>query len=201
MAIDQFWFKAHDMFNLVCLPLVLLPNVLYVFDLGSERYFMLQYVVFLTYMIVDSIWLIIKPNSVPKVETILYHHLITAIGWNFPVVGDMEYRRVIALGPLVEFNTFFMILRRNVGHHWLVEFFFYLTWIVIRLGVYHYALLSIIWKYYHLSHVYATYINTGLLVLLFLLFLNYLNLKWSIDLYNKTFNSKNTNKNGKFMLT
>ena len=197
--IDPKWFLYHDIFNMAALPLVFGPNVLYLLDFGNERFYYLQYTIFLIYIVVDTIWLTLRPKSVPKASTILWHHYLCIAGWNIPIFAEFEYAKWVSLGVLVEINTFLLISRRNVPRTWIHEFLFYATWLGIRLGVYHVALVALLWKYAHIYQETGKIFNTCLIVLGFLLFLNTLNIKWSIDLYNKTVAVKA--KNQSFLLS
>jgi len=201
--IDQKWFYYHDLFNLVNLPLVVLTNVLYLLDTSSERFYYLQQFLFNAYLIADTIWLLLKPDSVASASSVLPHHVICIIGWNVPLLDKLlafyrglpqpspEYARFTCSGALVEINTFLLIARRNWRSNNLIEFLFYFSWFAIRCLFYPYNLLFKLYPdYFRLAYYQKSYINVQFFIVLMFTPLNVLNLRWTIDLVKRNFYGK-----------
>jgi hypothetical protein len=199
--VDQKWFYYHDVFNLIALPIVVVVYLMYLFD-SSERYFYFQHFLFLGYLIVDTIWLLIKPDSVASAASVLPHHAICIIGWNahlidtayakynhLPLPGP-KYARFTASGALVEINTFLLILRRNWRTNAFIEFLFYATWVAVRCVYYPYGLVGLYRDYFDMVFNKGSYINVQLYIMCFFTPLNIMNLKWTIDLVKRNFLSK-----------
>lgn len=183
MVIDTKWNLRHDYFNLAVLPVVCAASIYYL--VVDRSAYALQYYVFLWYMVVDTLWLVILPNSVASPATIIAHHVVCLIGWNIPMMCENRYAEVLSLGPLVEINTWLLIARRNYKDAHLLNTFFHITWVGFRLIMYPIILIMFVGQYVEESREFETWIHVGLAVLLLMLGINLLNAKWSIDLFAK----------------
>lgn len=216
MAVDEVLFNRHDLFNLVVLPAVVLMNVLYfqttftlhvapgggnnstwpLFEntsLEAERWTeSLNYWSFQAYIIVDTIWLVLFPQSVSSASGIIYHHLGVLVGWNMPAF-DQYWAHWASLAALIELNTFFLVLRRQHGKDiYAVHALFYATWVLMRNIVYPICLVSFSRDYY--THSLGEYGGSGSPVAALsgfflealIVFLNILNTQWTYDLVKKT---------------
>lgn len=184
-TLDPVWFRYHDIFNLIALPIVCITNITYLVDTASERYFYLQYFCFVVYVLTDTLWLIMKPNSVSSAATILPHHFICLVGWNITLINK-SLARWISLAVLVEINTFFLIARRNVRENKFIAFCFYFTWILIRCIIYPSIFVIIIMNYIEEYKKNFIILNSSCLALVLGFCLVYLNFKWTVDLYRKS---------------
>ena len=76
--IDTYCYAMHEKFNLAVLPIVSFLAVSYFFN--KDNYYLLFYS-FLTYVLVDSIWLAIYPRTVASPGVILTHHIMVILVW------------------------------------------------------------------------------------------------------------------------
>jgi hypothetical protein len=181
------WPRLHDLFNLLVLPIICASNVRYLL-LREEFYLWAQFYIFTLYLIADSMWVLFRPQSVASPSTIILHHIVCLIGWIIPHISDPSLSLWTSLGLLVEFNTFFLIGRRHWGRPLVLQIFFYSTWIFLRMMMFPFVLYKFVFKYfdYTTSQAQGRFVNTGLLILMIMVFLNVLNMKWSWDLFFKT---------------
>ena len=181
------WHKKHDAFNLIVLPFVSGTNILYLTS-GKDSMLWLQFYLFALYLLFDTLWVTVRPQSVASPATIIFHHLICLIGWIVPHYSDPSLSMWTSLGLAVEINTFFLIARRYFGRTLPLQVAFYSTWIILRLLLYPVVLYFFVFKYieYSMKENQGNFLNTGLFVLSTMIFLNMLNLKWSCDLFLKS---------------
>jgi len=197
--------RWHDYFNLLCLPVVISLNLsyfLHVTRFSLEGNYLqitniaenspskyaesLNFWVFNTYILVDTLWIIISPDSVPSAPPLIFHHFGTMIGWVSPVFHQ-RWAFWSSLAALVETNTFFLILKRQQGRNVLiVHVLFYVTWVLLRLLVYPIGLVIFSREYLEYSRQHPRgFLNSGLCMEMLILFLNVLNFNWTIDLVSK----------------
>lgn len=184
MVVDVKWHQRHDYFNLAVLPIVCAATIYYL-SVDCSLY-MVQYHVFLWYMVFDTVWLVLVPNSVASPGTIIAHHAVCLVGWNIPVFFDYRYAELLSLGPLVEINTWFLIARRNFKGVHVLNLLFHTTWVALRMIMYPVVLVLFVLQYAEESREFQTWLHAGFLVLVLMVVINILNLKWSVDLYSKT---------------
>ena len=178
------WPRLHDLFNLSVLPIICASNFLYLL-LREDFYLWAQFFVFTVYLIADSIWVLFRPLSVASPSTIIIHHTVCLIGWTIQHISDPSLSQWTSLGLLAEINAIFLIGRRYWGRTRVIQTFFYSTWIFLRLMMFPFVLYRFVFKYfdYTITESNGSFLNTGLLVLLVMVFLNVLNMKWSWDLF------------------
>jgi hypothetical protein len=182
--IDAKWNVRHDVFNLIMLPIVCAVNLAYL--TWGDAYYYPEYVVFLLYLIVDTLWLIVIPASVASPVTIIAHHLVCMVGWNIPIFSELRYCDWLSLGLLVEINTWFLIARRNTSQRsTFLQAMFYITWVALRMVLFPVVLVLFLGVYLAESAFMGTYTHAGLLVLCLMVLLNALNAKWTWDLFAK----------------
>ncbi len=206
MDVDEYWYKQHDLFNLIVLPFILFVNIRYLVledgHLLKPYCYWDQFVVFFLYILIDTIWLIYKPRSVPSPKVIIAHHSICLIGWSLPAFYSRLYAEWISYGVLVELNTWFLIARRNYKSISLFSYAFYITWIVLRLFMFPFHLIHFTYSLYQryapvllsrqplllddpvisskISPQELLYVD--IFLWLAILALNSLNLKWTIEM-------------------
>lgn len=180
------WHKTHDAFNILALPFICGANGLYLL-FGGDVLLCLQFYLFALYLLFDTIWVAMYPQSVASPPTIIFHHLVCLVGWIVPHFSDPSLSRWTSLGLVVEINTFFLIARRYFGRTVLLQVLFYLTWVLFRLILFPAVLYHFIFKYVEnsMTQNQGNFCNTGLFVVLTMIFLNVLNFKWSWDLFIK----------------
>jgi hypothetical protein len=86
-TVDPYWFKRHDTFNLLCIPFIILSNLLFLIFPASDFYFWNEFCCFIFYLVIDTFWLLIRPRSVPSPKVIILHHLVCLIGFTVPVIS------------------------------------------------------------------------------------------------------------------
>ena len=188
-VVDTIWHQRHDLCNLVVLPLIITTNLAYliaIYHYGSNNtdvvddLYDLMFYTFSLYLTLDCIWLLLKPASVASPTLIILHHIVSIAGWISPYF-DKEIRPWAAAAIIVEINTFFLILRRNVKPSWLLDNCFLISWVSLRLCVYPYIAFGYYSQFSSLIYPFNGY-NLSYLCLLSLIILNG---KWSYDLYKK----------------
>lgn len=189
MVLSEKWHAMHDYFNLLTIPFICAATVYFLYT-NEERCFWISYFVFLSYIAIDTIWVIIIPQSVASPATIIIHHIITILGWNIPVFNGFRYTRLSNSLLLVEFNTWFLIARRNFRESNFLNAMFLATWIALRLIMYPVLLVNFVPYYIQDSTDFGTYINSGVFVLVIVGSLTALNMKWSFDLFMKLWRGK-----------
>ena len=175
----------HDDFNIIVLPLVSIINISYLL-LSYEVLCSLQFYTFLTYMITDSAWLSLYPESANSPTTVLLHHFICIIGWCIPLV-EPNFQYFISLALLVEINTFFLTARRRFERSALLEFLFWASWILCRIILYLALVIIFSATCFEYTRKCGHIFNISVLLYSFLLFLTYLNIVWTIKLLQNSF--------------
>lgn len=205
--VDQRWFRYHDRYNLVTLPIVALATIMYQSQTDEALYYY-QYTIFFIYLLIDTLWLLLKPDSVASVSTVLPHHFVCLIGWNLTEINklyslynnlpihDAKYDRFISTGAFVEVNTFLLILRRNVSYNPVLELSFYVSWFYIRCFMYPRSFISILNDYITVITNQNQYLCIELFIILFFIPLNLLNLKWTVDLIARYFQKSSKHYKG-----
>jgi hypothetical protein len=178
--------RLHDVFNLATLPLICGANILYLI-LGFDNLLEMQFYLFTLYLLSDTIWVLILPQSVASPSTITQHHLVVLLGWVIPHYTDPSLSRWCSLGLLVEINTFFLIGRRFFKRTVIMQIFFYATWIILRMIIFPIILYSFIIEYIEVTekNPQGPWLNTRFFVLFVMMFLNILNFSWTWDLIFK----------------
>jgi hypothetical protein len=158
--------RVHDYVNMAQIPLLFLLSVA---GMLTERVWVHATLVVYAdlYFLSDTLWLLLAPYVVKQPLAILVHHLFAMTLLMQPTMALLrlanlvgECRRVTTrcfeIGDLaslalaftavtadiliVELNTLFLLLRRNVKGGWVFEVLFYATWLGIRIVWYPYIL-------------------------------------------------------------
>ena len=122
--------KRHDFFNIIVLLFICSLNTFFLSlttdisllgtdELASEPFhrflFKLSLYLFITYVVVDTFWVVLIPSCVLSDPTsILFHHLVTLVMTLVPFVHQ-QFGWHFGACILVEVNTFFLTLRRNLS--------------------------------------------------------------------------------------
>lgn len=178
---DIEWSYKHDIYNLICLPIIISLNI---FTLFNYNNYIINYFItfFLGYLIIDFGWIIMLPCSVSSPKIILFHHFITILGIGTLPFLHQNSQMIILLGSLVEVNTFVRIVRKSFRNNLFLNILFYFTWFGIRciLGP---ILLFLIGQNIFNNHKYKNLeYNLNILLCFVGFILNVLNIKWTIDL-------------------
>jgi hypothetical protein len=120
--------KAHDYFNLGMLPV--LCGLTSAGLLHHAWNFPLA-VVMTAYIILDGLWIAVQPSIVASPKALIGHHLITLLLLTHPLTYAPHVQLTSCM-TIVEFNTFFLVLRRHAPPSKLLTLAFQLTWLVTR---------------------------------------------------------------------
>lgn len=197
---------SHDMFNLLTLPFCIYLNFCYFVDCLDFKWApgswtpvisnnsnaatvyvnSLNFWAFLAYLVVDTLWIMIWPTSVPSAPQLVFHHIGTLVGWVSPL-WEQRWAFWSALAAMVEINTFFLILKRQGGKDYLiVHVLFYASWVLLRCVVYPIGLFYFSVEFWNYSQKHPmSFLNSGLGMFLLICFLNALNTRWTWDLAKK----------------
>jgi hypothetical protein len=187
--VDLVWNRRHDSFNLLVLPIIISANLLCIF--AGDAYGSAQYWAFLSYMVVDTLWLVALPSTVPSPVLIVVHHVVCLVGWNIPRFSDGRYQNWLSLGLLVEINTWFLTARRNVSHTSVVlDGCFYLTWVLFRVILYPVVLVLFLGDFLTECETQGSVFHVGLVLLCLMLLINGMNTKWTYDLVKKVMSKR-----------
>ena len=193
---------VHDLFNIFAVGSIVFFNVVYLAlatdlsligtdQLGAEYFslFTTYYYLFLVYIIVDTIWI----SSIPGCTTthplpIIIHHVLTFIFALTPYV-DKQFAWHMAITLLVEVNTFFLTLKRNVPSTSIIftilNVLFYLTWISLRLVCFPILVVFFYQEWRRYSKAIGTDFNFILLAPIFQFLITALSFKWTYDMAMK----------------
>lgn len=169
----------HDYFNIISLPFIIITDWIYLINpylLGFDLLFYL----FIAYMLVDFIWLLLKPKSVGSPVSIMFHHVISVLGFS-AVYFQPRLTLIARLSLLVECNTWLNILKRYYKTDFIYKCF-YVTWFLFRVILYPvltYLLYNEMIFYHSIHGTFFCSAFVGFLVGFLLCILNY---KWSYDL-------------------
>lgn len=101
---------AHDRANLVALPVI---GCLVLAGLAGLIDTLLVTKAFILYIVADFFWILLEPRAVPsKPRVILYHHAITFLLLQIPLKHP-QLGQYTCWDGLVEWNTLFLIARRQ----------------------------------------------------------------------------------------
>ena len=174
--------KVHDYFNIISLPVIILNNWIYLLY-GNIFGFDILFYLFLGYIIIDLIWLVIKPQAVGSPSTIVFHHIISILGWFIPIY-EPSLLLLTRLALLVEFNTWFNILKRYYKYD-IIYICFYITWFLFRVILYPILFYLSYNQYILFININGSYFNIALPLLLICSCLTSLNLLWTYELVVK----------------
>lgn len=169
----------HDYFNIISLPFIIITDWIYLINPYLLEFDLLFYL-FTIYMLVDLIWLLLKPKSVGSPGSIMFHHVISVSGWSI-VYFQPRLTLIARLSLLVECNTWLNILKRYYKTDFIYKCF-YVTWFLFRVILYPvltYFLYNEMIFYYSIYGTFFCSSSIGFLVGFLLCILNY---KWTYDL-------------------
>jgi hypothetical protein len=132
---------AHDLGNLLALPVLVFFDVNYLYYDTTEAYWIF-FGITLFYFSSDLLWVILVPHCVKSALTIKIHHMVS-LGYLILPFSYPEYGTFLAYCMLVEINTWFLIARR----YWrrtskIFSIGFYISWVTVRVGLFTYLMVS-----------------------------------------------------------
>lgn len=197
--------ERHDWFNILFIPFIVF---LIVFNMDVSQpwykfwwdgtYFYTLWVVTMIYFLIDLAWVLLIPSCVKSPQTIIIHHVLTITYLFLPFFHAQRIGWLMATNLSVEFNTWFLIVRRthNKGHlePWaenvdfltslrleIVTKMFYLSWFVIRCIIYPFMVPLIVIAYTEYSAK-VGWFNVLLVAPILQTCFVLLNAKWTKDL-------------------
>ena len=201
--------KRHDAFNLLALPVICLLNVIYLTaatkwsNIGTDRLGIenqdsaqVLLTAFTLYLIVDLIWVMLFPDCVARdPASIIVHHLVCLIGMTIPWT-ERQFTWHLAVNCLVEINTFFLTLRRNVDVastlYRISNTLFYITWVVFRLFMFPCMVVFVWLEYLRYSEATGTTINMLAFACVGQAFITAMSFNWTIDLLVKLYRARSS---------
>ena len=104
-------YRLHDALNV---PLVGGLSVMCILGLLGLMDAHLITKIFITYIVVDTVWIVVSPSAVPKhAGALVLHHVLTFAILLHPLRFP-EHAIETCRDGIVELNTFFLITRRNL---------------------------------------------------------------------------------------
>lgn len=207
---DPKFVKVHDFFNLFALGVIVLIDLLYLYLatdwkliwtptlLGkeSEELFSLFHFIFVSYLVIDSIWIFFFPQCVlSNPDGILFHHLV-CLPLTFIPIFHRQYSWYMVFSLCSEVNTFLIILRRHLVLgtllHTICNAAFYISWIVLRLLLFSFLCILYVFEYLKISKELGTFRNITLLAPICQSVITVLNWKWTVDLLKKSSGERKT---------
>lgn len=187
MELDHVMHSRHDLFNLFALPVVVFHLCNFLVDIQSDtENYINVFLVGELYFVVDLVWLLIWPASVVSPRVIIFHHVVSCVGWCLPLYRK-EMAPYAAACLLVEVNTFFLISKRYFRNsptvHNVANVLFHLSWIVLRLIVYPVVCYKYSFEVHRESIRAGSILNLSSIAMFVVIILTSLNIKWTWDLY------------------
>lgn len=207
VVVDKKLVFIHDCFNIIAVSIIVSLDIAYLVfstewekigtsQLGSghESFFNFFYNTFALYLILDTIWIISVPSCVlSNHKAIVVHHLATGLYMVIPYF-DKQFSWHMGMCLLVEMNTLFLTLRRNLQKGSLslklCEYAFYLTWTLFRIVLYPIMLVFVTKEYSRYTIELNTWWNMMLMAPIFQGILTVLGFKWSIEILKKLYSKK-----------
>lgn len=179
-------------------------------EMWDGGFFLLFWWTTLGYFIADILWVLILPHCVKSPKVILQHHVVTIAYIMIPFLYP-QYGWLMGACMIVEVNTWLIIARRYFNRRGLKAFSpgvplitscrllavsipFYLTWFVIRLGVYPFLLLVLVSEWYKRWQEVGSPFNILLITPAMQSVFIYLNLKWTVDLARSKMKGRGASK-------
>lgn len=172
--------RSHDIFNLVCLAILNVLNLYYIFNNSGFTVF---FWTTSAYFVCDSVFVGIAPNSVKSPVTILSHHMITGLYMLIPYYYP-KYAWCMSYCMLVEVNTWMLIAKRNMRSK-VLEALFYISWVLLR-NIWYPYLIYLFYSHWVLeTEATGSRINAMSFAPFFQTFLTGLNFHWTKALFLK----------------
>lgn len=191
--------RVHDRFNLVAIALIVIVDIAYLIaatewsKMGTDAlgendraYSDALLLGFAAYLVIDVIWVILEPKFVASSPAaIIIHHIaclvMLGIPWFLP-----QFSWHMAANLLVETNTLFLTLRRNVTigstAHKVFDGLFYLTWVALRLVFFPVMVVFFYNEYHRYSTAVGSFVNIVALAPPLEAFITAMGVKWTLDM-------------------
>lgn len=193
----------HDVFSALSLCVVLFYDVLFLLQYFGAPFLGIQAAdssehlqngrvilkVLCTYLAFDTVWVALVPTCVPSEPMlVIIHHVVILLYAYFPW-NYSAFCIPCACAALVELNTLFLLLRRNMKHgsvakclcHWM----FLATWVVFRLMLFPVVLVIVVQQYLEYSSMHGSYLNVMAMGPIFQFLLTGMSIWWTAALVRK----------------
>lgn len=171
---------THDIFNLLALAFFVVGDVYYLHEatdlskfgtklMGADHVPLFAFVMksFALYLVVDMIWIILVPKSVQAQPWILIVHHLVCLSFMVLAFLDTRWSWHAMVILTAEINTFFLTIRRNVSRvgaiYTIANFMFYLTWFIVRIGIWTALAFYFCYEFEFVSQELGTYYNFWIL--------------------------------------
>lgn len=162
------------------------------------------------YFVIDALWMVLLPMCVRSPDVIIKHHIAT-LAYIFIPYNHPRFAWFMGANMIVEVNTWFLIARRSFNKNGdkmfsqgvpltkslrllAVSSCFYVSWFVIRLGLYPLLLVLMVQAWWDYSSEVGSYLNIiGVTPVMQCIFI-FLNVKWTIDLIRSKLKGRGTSK-------
>jgi len=200
---------SHDYYNMWLLLIIVIYDVYYLSiatdysligtsDLAQDQHvqyhFRIFFAVFLTYIAVDTVWILIQPKCVLSNPTTLIYHHIGAAAFLIIPYSIKQFQWHFALNLIVESNTLFLVLKRHTTANSLINklsnVMFYATWVLFRLVFYPIISVFMVYEYYRYTKEVGTWQNLMLLAPILQIILTLMGCMWTYELLSKSFRTK-----------
>ncbi|KAJ1417923.1 hypothetical protein B484DRAFT_400649 [Ochromonadaceae sp. CCMP2298] len=167
-------------------------------ELGAEHIKLSNILIycFLLYVVLDLLYVALQPKCVLSAPNgIILHHLLVLLLMHVPILLP-AFGYHAASSILVELNTLFLTLRRNVPHdsthHRVYNFLFYASWLLLRLMLFPVLTVFYVFEYVRYSTLIGTYANPMAWPWLLQGSVTLMGFKWTYDILRKSMRNKNT---------
>lgn len=157
----------HDIWNLCCLSVICSMDFIYLYntdtsklrtpELGEEtiEFFHVFFHVVAAYTILDTLWILVVPTCVPAAPmSLVIHHILTFLLILVPY-NLHQFAWHFAICLVVEFNTVFIILRRNLPlgslTHSIVNWLFFISTLLLRVAMFPVITVFFVYEYIRYS--------------------------------------------------
>jgi len=197
--------RTHDLFNVVCIGTI---TVLTFYYLGHATNFSLigtsmlgddevarsifgvLLPFFCTYVLVDTVWIILQPTAVvTSPQDIVFHHFATLLLLYIPFT-DKQFQWHSGVAMAVEFQTLILVLRRlfhtNQLLYTILNYIFYAAWILFRLILNPLVLIFFVQEHNRYTAQVGSPWNMVLIGVILFSIITFLGFYWTISLALKT---------------
>lgn len=196
----------HDMINLTFFLIINTINIIYFIEVTDYKLIgttaivgdssfghylaniLFHWVTF--YTLFDTFLVILIPHCVAlaNVKSIVYHHIAT-LGLISLIVVDIRYEWYMSVTLLLELNTFFLTLKRNVKRpsiiYSILNMCFLITWLLLRNVLLPCLCYLFTYEYLLYSKKVNAYVNIVMVGPILIFILTILSFQWTVDIYNK----------------
>lgn len=197
--------QIHDLFNITVLGFISMLIYIYLWNYtdikligtpeiasteDSRQLFSVFYFLFVIYIIIDTIWIILVPNSVMVASyQVVIHHIVTFSVISIPWFA-IQFQWITAVGLSVELQTVVLACRRRFPKSSLMykifDISFYILWVIFRLIVFPTFTVFLWFEYQRYTAITNTWFNVMILAPSCVFFITMQGFVWTYSLFSKT---------------